>query len=201
MPQLAEHQLRVGAVGQIVAENWRGGCDELLATKLCLLHDMGNIVKFDLSDEAQRVSMFGKIDNLPHWQEVQKKYLDQYGSDAHAATNGILREMGEDKIVPMIDEEVRLYLAEADSQELDKADVPTVIMMYGDFRVIPQGVVSYQDRVEDLRVRYGGGKSPTWLAWTAKFEQWIQERIAVDLDSITEEVVRPRWDALLKVEI
>lgn len=201
MPQLVEHQLRVGAVGQIVAENWIGKCDVELVTMVCLLHDMGNIVKFDLSDEAQKVSKFGKIENLSYWQKVQQKYWDKYGRDAHAATKGILVEAGLAKYIKHIEEENGLYNSEASEEQLVSATVPAVVLMYADMRVIPQGVVSYRERVDDLRERYGGGKTPTWYGWTQAFEKWLQSQIKIDPSLINEEQARARFDSLLSATI
>lgn len=200
MPQLVEHQLRVGVVGQIVAENWRDGCDVGLATKLGLLHDMGNIVKLDLSDEAQRVSVFGKVDNLSHWQKVQKKYWEQYGKDAHVATKEILSDAGLGEMNSYMDEEGELYVGEASREKLETANVESIILMYADFRVKPEGVVSYQDRVDDLYTRYRS-KSPTWYEWAIGFEKWMQEQVAVDLTTIDEALTRVRWDELLQIRI
>lgn len=215
MPQLAEHQLRVGGVGQLVAESWihsahstgsgQAGSEQAVdverVTQVCLLHDMGNLVKFDLSDEAKRDSMFGKASNLPYWREVQSEYWARYGKDAHVATKGILKDAGIEWMNKYIDEEGELYFAEALGEKLEKASVEAVILMYADFRVKPEGIVSYKDRVNDLRERYGGGKTPTWYEWTQEFERWIEEKTEISLASITEELVRPKWDELLSVKI
>jgi len=211
MPQLVEHQLRVGAVGQILAQNWiypirptsSGGAkvDVELTTKLCLLHDMGNIVKFDLSDEAQREAQFGKTGNLPYWRKVQAKYRDKYGRDAHAATKGVLAEAGLSELIHYIDEEAELYFSEAGPKELATTNPATVILMYADMRVKPEGVVSYQERVDDLQKRYGGGRTATWYEWTKTFAKFIKEQTRIDPESITEEVVRARWNELLSVRI
>lgn len=201
MPQLSEHQLRVGAVGQMVAENWRGGCDVEMVTKVCLLHDMGNIVKFDLSDEAQRNRMFGQVDDLANWRKVQEKYWEKYGRDAHAATKGILADAGLASLNKYIDEEGELYFSEALGPQLEKANTESVILMYADFRVKPEGVVGYRERVDDLRDRYGGGKSPTWYEWTGKFGKYIEGKTKIDPESITEQDARGRWDELLSVTI
>ena len=195
MPQLETHMLRVAGVGKIIAENWQGECDTKLTTDLCLIHDMGNIVKFDLRDETD-MSKFGRIENLKHWQEVQRGYWDKYGKDAHDATIGILREAGLPHFESYIDEEERLYFAEAREEQLAKARVESIILMYADCRVIPSGVVSYRERVNDLKDRYGT-RSDTWYDWTFWFESWLQTKVGVDLQSITEASVTPLFDELL----
>ncbi len=195
MPQLQTHMLRVAGVGKLIAQNWKGSCDVKVVTKLCLLHDMGNIVKFDLRDGIDR-SKFGVIENLKHWQEVQLGCWEKYGKDAHDATIGILHDAGLPQFESYINEEEELYFAEAKDSELDKASVAAIILMYADCRVIPSGVVSYRERVNDLKVRYGA-RSKTWYDWTFWFENWMQNNVTIDLQSITEDSVAPLFDELL----
>ncbi len=196
MPQLETHMLRVAGVGKIIAENWKDGCDVKLVTDLCLLHDMGNIVKFDLRDGID-ISKFGRIENLKHWQEVQRGYWDKYGKDAHDATIGILHDAGLAKFESYINEEELLYFAEAKDAELDKSSVAAIILMYADCRVIPNGVVSYRERIDDLKNRYGGVGTTTWYDWTYWFENWMQSKVTIDLNNITEASVTPLFDELL----
>ncbi len=196
MPQLETHMLRVAGVGQIVAKNWAVPCDTEFITNLCLVHDLGNIVKFDLSEKFNQ-NKFGMIENIGKWREVQKKYIQKYGENAQTATINILTEAKlEQYIEPLIKEEV-LYFAEAVPTELDQANLASVILMYADCRVTPGGVCSYRERIDDLRERYGGVKTETWYDWTYSFEKWMQENTKIDLNSITEEAVKPLFDELL----
>lgn len=199
MPQLITHQLRVGAIGQIVAKNWKSKIDTQMITNLCLIHDMGNIVKFDLVHT--REDMFGMIKDIEYWQQVQREVWSKYGRDAHDATIGILNEAGLQEYVPFISEEEKLYFMEAREKELAKASVAATILMYADCRVKPGGVVSYRERIDDLKERYGGGKTETWYKWTFWFDEWIQKQVKVDLKTITEEMVTPLFDELLASRI
>jgi hypothetical protein len=160
---------------------------------------MGNIVKFDLRDGID-MSKFGRIDNLQHWQKVQQEYRDRYGRDAHDATNGILRDAGLPQFESYINEEKALYFAEAKESELGKASVAAIILMYADCRVIPSGVVSYRERVNDLKDRYGT-RSETWYDWTYGFESWMQKQAKIDLQSITEANVTRLFDEWLTRQI
>ncbi|MFZ2199843.1 MAG: HD domain-containing protein [Microgenomates group bacterium] len=194
MPQLETHMLKVAGVAKIVAENWKDKCDVKLITDLCLLHDMGNIVKFDLTKSDGK---FGKIENLEYWQGVQQTYWDKYGHDAHEATTLMLREAKLDQFIPFIDEEEKLYFAEAKEGELAKTSIAAIILMYADCRVKPSGVVSYRERIDDLKARYGGVGTPTWYDWTYWFEEWMQSKVKIDLNSIAEASVTPIFDELL----
>jgi hypothetical protein len=195
MPQLVTHQLRVGAVGKIIAESWVDSCDVIFCTQLCLIHDMGNIVKFDL--ENPNPSKFGKIENIDVWRGVQKQYREKYGDSAHAATENILKEANLTQYIQYINEEERLYFAEPNEGQLGQSLLPSIILMYSDCRVTPSGVVSYRERIDDLKARYGGGKTPTWYDWTYTFEKWLQSHVKIDLNSIDNAMVEPLFDELM----
>lgn len=199
MPQLITHQLRVGAIGKMVAKNWKSKVDVELTTQLCLLHDMGNIVKFDLAHTKEEV--YGMIKDIEYWQQVQKEVWEKYGNNAHEATIGILRAAKLDKFVSYINEEEKLYFAEAGENELKQANIESIILMYADCRVKPQGVVSYRERIDDLKTRYGGGKTKTWYKWTYWFDEWMQQQVQINLEEITEEAVNPQFEELLGYNI
>jgi len=199
MPQLITHQLRVGAIGNIVAKHWKRRLDVEMITNLCLIHDMGNIVKFDLVHTQEDV--YGMIKDLEYWQQVQKVVWDKYGRDAHDATIGILNEAGLTQFISFINEEEKLYFLEAREKELAEASVAAIILMYADCRVKPAGVVSYRERIDDLKERYGGGKTETWYKWTFWFDEWIQKQVRIDLTQITDETVEPLFPELLGYNI
>lgn len=196
MPQLETHMLRVGAIGKIVAENWSIPCDTDFMTDLCLVHDLGNIVKFDLSEKFNQ-NKFGAIENIDKWRAVQKTYIQKYSENAQTATVNILREAKLEQFIDPLIKEEELYFAEATAEELERANLASVILMYADCRVTPSGVCSYRERINDLKARYGGVKTETWYQWTYSFENWVQKNVGIDLNSITEETVKPLFDGLL----
>jgi len=193
------HMLRVAGVGKIIAENWVEPCDTKLVTKVCLLHDMGNIVKFDLKNLDP--NKFGEINHLEMWQEIQQVYWNKYGKDANIATSKILSEAHLNEYITYIEEETRLYHTEASEVNLATASIPAVILMYADLRVVPTGLVTYRERIDDLQERYGGVGTPTWYGWTRWFEEWMQSQVKIDLNSITESGVTPLFDELLGYNI
>lgn len=199
MPQLETHMLRVAGVGKLVAQAWKSKCDIEYVTQLCLVHDLGNIVKFDLRENIDRTK-FGEIENLKYWQDVQASYWSKYGHDAHEATISILKEADLAKFVSPINEEAKLYFAEAKESELAESDLGSIILMYSDCRVTPGGVTTYRERINDLAKRYGA-KSNTWTEWTHWFDEWIQTQVSIDLSRIDEGSVSPLFDELLTTEL
>ncbi|MEI6532568.1 MAG: hypothetical protein WCO06_01875 [Candidatus Roizmanbacteria bacterium] len=90
-PNLQDHLLRVTSIVGFLEKNWIG--DEVLewdeAKKVALLHDVGNIVKFNF-DNTQ---VMGETNNnLDYWKDKQAKIIKKYGSDDHEATYAMLNE-------------------------------------------------------------------------------------------------------------
>lgn len=90
MPQLQLHQLRVASVASIVMNCFRKPLDKNTVITACLLHDMGNIIKFDLGLYPKYLKGRG----LAYWEGVQNKFKRNYGEDEHKATYKICNEIG-----------------------------------------------------------------------------------------------------------
>ncbi|MFW5703170.1 MAG: HD domain-containing protein, partial [Candidatus Dojkabacteria bacterium] len=89
MPSLQLHQLRVGAVAKLILEHSPGKLERGEIITACLLHDMGNIIKFDLDLLPQFLLPEGKA----YWQGVKTDFIKKYGSDEHEATVKIAKEL------------------------------------------------------------------------------------------------------------
>lgn len=92
-PNLQEHMFRVCAVALLLQEHWVGEeVDWHKAKIIALLHDLGNVVKFDLDKNPE---FLGEEQvNVEHWKSVQKETIKKYGSDDHEATKKMLEEIG-----------------------------------------------------------------------------------------------------------
>lgn len=145
MPNLREHQLRVAAVALYICKQ----LPEPLAQHedliiACLLHDMGNIIKADLSHFPEFITP----DILPHFLEVKRKMMEKY-PDEHTATLEIARELGANEHVLLFLENARLIKYDDSIPELEPK-----IYNYADMRVAPHGVRLLDERLADLRARY-----------------------------------------------
>lgn len=70
---LQMHMLRVAACSKLILENWNGPeLNKEAVIRVCLLHDMGNIVKIPED--------FSKDKNFI---ETRKKYFEKYGTNDH----------------------------------------------------------------------------------------------------------------------
>jgi HD domain len=204
MPQLAEHQLRVAAVGDLICKHitltptlsQRERKDVVLA---CLLHDMGNILKFDLSKTKSVLNL--EID-VGFWQKVKEEYRQKYGDDEHQAALKIAREAGATgKVIELID----CIGFDNGGTNAETKDFSKKICAYSDMRVGPKGVISLEERMADLRVRYdnkfhmmGGSeeKRTKFENGLREIEQQIFEHCSIKPEDITEAAIADKKERL-----
>jgi hypothetical protein len=200
MPQLSLHMRRVAAVGQLILEGWKGEIDRDLVMRTLLLHDMGNLAKFDLTEAGQQRIKSAEPTDLPHWREVQIAFWEEYGRSAHEATKAIVSKLGHEDVNDILEAEHTLFFSEESDSQLALELPATLILLYSDCRVIPTGVTTYDARLEDLNTRYGS-KSSTWKAWMERFEQHLQSHTSTQLTAITEASTAPILDKLLNYTV
>lgn len=187
MPQLREHQLRVGGIARLITDDH----DSIVTA---LVHDMGNIVKFDLDNPVTLIS------DVEKWKIEQEHVRKTYGRDAHEATYAILAEAGLDKYNTHLRDEGRAYDNETlDIDFFESMSKPALFTLYADMRVSVDGVVSMQERIEDLERRYGAPRTES--KWANKLEDYIQSIASIDVRTITEESVEPLFDELLTMTV
>ena len=146
-PNLADHQLTVAAVASVICEvTGKGDRDNVVAA--CLLHDMGNIIKFDLDKKIPGA----EIENVEHWKEVKQKFIENYGDDEHIATIVIADDIGVSVEVKNLVDAIGFRHS---LDTLNSGDKSKMIAGYSDMRVAPHGVVSLETRLDDLTTRYG----------------------------------------------
>jgi hypothetical protein len=148
MPALQLHQLRVAAVAKQICDNFDSEVDELRITKACLLHDMGNILKFDLGAFPQHVQPEGR----EYWEAVKEELRQKYQStDEHHVSLLIVKELGmDDKTLELIN---HIGFREI-TRNYQDGSMENKICNYADLRVGPNGVISVTERLEDGKKRY-----------------------------------------------
>lgn len=200
MPSLQLHQLRVAAVAKQVCESFTAPIDTDTVVRAALLHDMGNILKFDLA----RFPEFLKPEGLLHWEGVKREYEEKYGSDQHAASLAIAREIGASAAVLRCIDAVAFSRAR---QTLESGSWEERVCEYADARVGPHGVLPLVERLEEARLRYAA--RPRQLGITAPrdafdalveaekgLERLIFERCRIRPEDITDASVAPLVEEL-----
>lgn len=198
-PQLQFHQLQVAGVAKLITDNFTELIDRKDIIMACLLHDMGNIIKFDLSLYPEYVEPEG----LEYWEKVQREFVEKYGNDEHKATYTIAKEIGVNEKVSFILENIGFSNAEfvvgSDNFELK-------IATYSDQRINFGEVIDMRARHLASRKRYLKKKNFNHAAKTNDFDKlsnmWrdienqIFEKAKIKPEEITTEKVEKEIESL-----
>jgi len=146
---LQMHMLRVAACSKLIINNWNGPkIDKEAIIRVCLLHDMGNIVK--IPEEFYDNEGFRKI---------RKMYFDKYGTNDHEINLEVGRQEGlNEKEIEILDGK----RSRKNEETLKSNSYERKICAYCDQRVSPNGVVSIKERLEDAKVRYKDKPLSVW---------------------------------------
>ncbi|NBV77876.1 HD domain-containing protein [bacterium] len=163
---LQMHQLRVGAVGVLIARAQSSAVDEQSIGIACLLHDMGNILK---SDPRTLPELF-EPEGPEYWLTVKEEFRKKYGDNEHDATAAIIRELGVSQRVLSLIEGMGFSKIQ---QVLQGGDRDLMIVEYADQRVAPFGVVSMEERHREGRERYAKKGRTFFLGNGTYDELWV----------------------------
>lgn len=146
---LQMHMLRVAASSNLIIDNWNGPeIDKEAIIRVCLLHDMGNMVKIpeDFSDNKEFV-------------KIRRKYFEKYGTNDHKVNLEIGKNEGlSDKEIVILDRK----RSRKNEETLKSKSYEVKICAYCDQRVAPDGVVDLRERLEDAKIRYKDKPLSVW---------------------------------------
>lgn len=218
-PSLQLHQLRVASVAKYLSDNIKQAQDQQIEIVLaCLLHDMGNIIKFNMDLFPE----FFEPEGRDYWKKVKQEFVNKYGSDEHVATMEIAQEVLQSachftlivaagdarptkntregtfdsrRVIELID---AIGFSEA-KQNAEQADFGRKIAAYSDMRVEPHGVTSLDARLADGNKRFKLNKPGLshhgFFAEMSGYLYTIEEQlfadVAFDPESITEQSIQP----------
>lgn len=182
---LREHMLTVGKVVLFIRDHWIGQkLDWDLLIKAALLHDIGNIVRFDFTNYSH---LLGKqTNNLDYWIHLRDEMIKKYGQDDHEATEKMLKELALNrKVIDII-----LDKSFGNSVKINKSnDWYIKILAYADNRVTPSGVSTLEERLSDIRIRAEKYKSrPDFedlINACRELEKQIQNNLDVPVDCLS----------------
>jgi hypothetical protein len=148
MPTLQMHMLRVAAVASLIYDNFDSVLEkkDILVTT-CLLHDMANIIKSNMTDFPH----FFEPEGVEYWQKVKDAYIAKYGSYEHHATIAIMKELGVPERCIELADGIHFSLL---CKQRDQDDFIIKIIQLADKRVSPHGVTSFLDRIAEAKERY-----------------------------------------------
>lgn len=190
MPGLQMHMFRVAAVASLICDNYIESLPKEEIVTVCLLHDMGNIIKSNF----EFLPEFLKPEGLDYWQKVKDGYIEKYGKDTHKATIKIIKELNLSRRITSLADQNRFSLM---CEHKNTYDIGLKIIHYTDARVSPHGVVSYDDRMEEAKLRYKRRDGITederdkLVACGKNMEKEIFAKCKIKPEDITEEIIQP----------
>jgi hypothetical protein len=197
MPQLRTHMLRVASVAAIICDNFSKPIDKELVVSACLLHDIGNIVKFKL----EKYPEFLKPKGLKYWQKVQNQFIQKYSKDDYKATHKILRELKINSSIYLLIKSMEFKNAQVNSKRTTSLEKK--VSLYSDSRVAPYGILSLDERLREVKDRFmkNRGMDEKRFNKIASSLRLIEEQVffmtKMKPDEITERKVMPQ---ILKLE-
>ena len=146
MPSLQLHMFRVTAVAKVICDNrqWKEFNKEATIVS-CYLHDIWNIIKFDLSLYPE----FLEPEGIEYWQSVKDDYKT-YWSTEYEATVSIAKEIWiSDEAFTILYSQVM----EPFAKNITSNNFWLRVCEYADLCVTPHWIVSPRERVIDLENR------------------------------------------------
>ena len=193
---LQMHMLRVAACSNLIIDNWNGpDIDKQAIIRVCLLHDMGNMVKIQ-ENESKDIEFL----------KVRKKYFDKYGTNDHEINLEIGKQEGlTEKELTILDGK----RSRKNEETLKSNSYERKICAYCDQRVAPNGVVSIKERLEDAKIRYKNKPLSVWsneekanhlIECSLGIEKQIMKHCKLNPEDINDESIRKYIEMLKKYE-
>ena len=194
---LQMHMLRVAACSNLIIDNWTGNkLDKNAIIRVCLLHDMGNMVK--IPEEESKDEEFLK---------VRKKYFDKYGTNDHEINLEIGKQEGlTEKEITILDGK----RSRKNEETLQSNSYERKICAYCDQRVAPNGVVGIKERLEDAKIRYKDKPLSVWsneekanylIKCSLGIEKQIMKYCKLKPEDINDSTIETYIEKLKKYEI
>ena len=200
MPLLQLHQLRVAAVAKFICEKTSAKLPQTSIIEASLLHDMGNLLKFNL----RALPHLCEPEGVAHWEGVKEQFSKKYGTDEHAATHRIAEELG------CTSETMSCLSAVGFTQvfkHLKSNILAHQVCCYADQRVGPFGILSLEERFQESRARrikQGlpiDPKAEELYAAHNKMEALVLSQTPCSPNDITDKVIAPLVANLKDFEI
>jgi len=181
-PILRQHMVGVASVATFITTNWTGeNINNEKLILLCLLHDLGNIVRMDFNNQL------GNDDYVDTkiWDLKKQQMIKKYGSIDDIVTEKILKEIGIDREISKMIFDKRfsnaIVIANSNNWMLK-------ILLYSDLRVLPSGMGTLQQRLDEVlsrRIDLSGRDDINFLCDACrKIEKDIQKYVTKPLDDI-----------------
>jgi hypothetical protein len=200
LPQnLQEHQLRVAALGSIICNHLiEVKVDQSLIVRCLLLHDMGNILKYDFS----KTMLFSEKDQnkINFYKLKQTEFKNKYGSKTDEATLRIIKEITTDKRVFTLCKNSHW---ESANKFVNTNHWDRKIACYSDMRVGPHGVLNLKDRFRDLIMRRldKNNKLMILCQYGITLENNLQKQTDIDITNLNDASLETVMEKLKETDV
>jgi hypothetical protein len=190
---LQKHMLRVASLAGSILQSWAGPTvDAEAIVQACLFHDIAKPMMFDLTKQAQ----FGMSPtDIMQLSKLQTWLKDTYGLKEHAATLSICKEIGcSDTVIRIVNN-----LEWDHIQDLaQKKDIESLLPIYCDMRIGPNGILPLDSRLRDLTKREG---TSGFEQHGQKLEMLIAEETTRNIQAISPQEIDALLDLLLQKQL
>jgi len=194
--------LRVAGVASLICDNYYLSLNKDAIITACLLHDMGNILKFNFDVFPEE---FYGTQGREYWEKVKQGFKEKYGEDEHKAAYAIAEELTVSATVMNLLKSIGFRDAQA---TFESDDYGLKVTCYSDHRVSPFGITSMHERFEEGRERNMKNRPGKFTksgfdelaGYWYKVEKQIFAHCKIKPEDITDENVNPLVDGLRSFE-
>ena len=152
-PFIQLHQLRVAKVAKQISTMLSQEIDIEKIISGALLHDIGNIVKINFDSSLAKESLRFDEHDAEYWNKIKEEQIEEFGEYSHIATENILKKLEIDEsVITLINFSSWKHITEI----IEGKNWNAKVLAYADYRVMPHGVSSLNERLNDLTKRYSG---------------------------------------------
>ena len=190
------HMMRVAGLAEILLKSWQGkqvSAEHIV--RACLLHDIAKPINFDLAKQA-KWGMTPK--DIAALKTLQEQIRSKYGNDEHTVLVALCRASGIREQTVRIVNNTEWSLT---SELLKRNDWESLIAIYADRRVGPEGLLSLEERFNDLQKRGVIEDANTVRDFGKKLEQELSIFLKINPNSVTNEEIEKLFPVYLSREI
>jgi HD domain-containing protein len=193
---LQKHMLRVASLASILLENWIGKrVDKVDIIRACSLHDIAKPITFDLAKQAEYGMSEDQVERLKH---LQSQLKARYGAQEHNATIGICKDVGcNPNTIKFVDNLEWKYIP----RWLMAKDIESLIPIYCDMRIGPKGILTLQERLDDMKKRRDVDDYEQNIENGKAVEIEIKKSVDIDINFIVDEQLIQYFGSLLSMEL
>lgn len=181
---LQQHMLRVAGLARLLTNHWQGPkINKQAIVQACALHDIAKPIDFEIDKQAQFGLSEQEIKDLV---KLQQRLKADYGHNEHQIALKICQELGcAPRVGELIDQLDWNNLPEL----LIKNDVEVLLVVYCDMRIGPKGILSIEERHQELAHRETVPNLKKRIENGLKLESKLAPQVELNLQQISNEQI------------